>query len=233
MCIIFAADDESSYPTLAELKEGERQNDDGAGMAWLEGGKVHYEKDLTAKYIDRKLQTLTGPTITHFRWASSGFIEPLLCHPFPLDNAINATEGVTGSVLFHNGTIDKSAWLPLMLKTDLAKLPDGNWSDSRALAYACATLKNPNLINLFSDSNRFAVMDKTGIELFGSWCDLRPGLQTSCTLWKLKTKKDGKVTSLINDSPYLPMDDPCQYCLEDYDTCTCVSSYLTGAGVSP
>jgi len=111
--------------------------------------------------------------IIHFRWASVGGIEPLLCHPFPVTaKAALGYEGVCKSVLFHNGTWGN--WESALGVTgDL----DGPMNDSRAAA-ALVHHKGAKLLKRLP--GRWAVMSSKEIELFGDWQPWR-GLLVSNT----------------------------------------------------
>jgi hypothetical protein len=82
--------------------------------------------------------TIPMPYIAHFRIASVGGIRKSLTHPFPIsEDAPLELEGTTkGAVLFHNGTWH--SWSDKIIDTAVHtdfKLPIGEWSDSRALAW--------------------------------------------------------------------------------------------------
>jgi hypothetical protein len=74
-------------------------------VAWREGGRVRWQKNLNTGETLRLLKKLDGEVIIHFRWASVGGIDPRLCHPFPVTpKASTSLSGMAESVLFHNGT---------------------------------------------------------------------------------------------------------------------------------
>lgn len=193
MCIIFASFNNmaSAIPTLDELKQAEALNRHGGGMAWLDGDRVRFERNISADRAYAILASLPVfvPFIIHFRIASQGSIMPSLCHPFSLDAGANndALNGEATAVLAHNGTIDRDHWLPMLLRSDLAILPGGDWSDTRALAYTIAASGNRNVLDLFASFNRFVVLDASGLDLRGSWIKLRDGIYTSCHLHKPTT----------------------------------------------
>lgn len=186
MCIIYATEGKDSRPTLQELKDGYRRNDDGAGLAYIEGSVVKFRKSRTGydlESLKRFIDSVDGPMLIHFRFTSSGVTSDKLAHPYPIttDSAlINAIQGEADQVFMHNGTLDEREWRQTLLGTDLSKLPRGQWNDSKALAYLLAYYNNDAILNLFDDENRFAVLSPdAGIELYGDWVDVRDGLMTS------------------------------------------------------
>lgn len=187
MCIIFASDDLDSRPTLQELKDGSLKNDDGAGYAYIDDGRVAFAKNREGYKLDslhKFINETPGPMLIHFRWTSSGQTLASLSHPFPVTTdgvLLNSTDGHADQVFMHNGTLEERYWLPALLATDLGKLPKGPWSDSRAMAYMLAYYNNPAILDAFDfeDESRFATLDKDGITRYGGWLKQREGLYTS------------------------------------------------------
>lgn len=185
MCIIYATEGKDSRPTLQELKDGQRRNDDGAGMAYIEGGRIKFRKSRRGydlESLHRFISAVDGPMLIHFRFTSSGVTSDRLAHPYPITTdaaLLNSLEGEAEQVFMHNGTLDEREWRQTLLATDLSKLPRGEWNDSKALAYLLAYYNNDAILNLFDDENRFAILSPEGIETFGDWVDVRDGLITS------------------------------------------------------
>jgi len=157
--------------TEKEIEEFWRSNSDGAGIAWFENKKVHYKKgfmkleELKKWYLKRCYDF--GPHAVHFRLKSAGDKVPELTHPFPVEPQFNLSlEGITDSVLFHNGTVsDYRNYLILLSLIKGVKIPK-NVSDSAVIAvlvYYCGE----NILN--EGYNRFALLKNGNIELFGSW----------------------------------------------------------------
>lgn len=149
-------------PSLPLLQACDRANPHGAGIAWRERGRIHWRKGLSVHAVHQFALEHTGELIIHFRWASVGGVDPLLCHPFPVTaGAELAAEGRTAAVLFHNGTWGNwEAALPTI--GDL----DGPLSDSRA---AAALIKATGSKFLRRLPGRWAVMKRSEIELHGEW----------------------------------------------------------------
>ncbi len=140
MCVIFAVS--KTRPTGEQIAQAYAANPRGAGIAWREvvDGKtvVRWKKGMDLKTSQEMTAKAPMPFVIHFRIPSIGPDKPQFNHPFPISaNVELALEGETeGSVLFHNGTW--SGWRDIrnMAHFYAAKLPLGDWSDSRAMAYA-------------------------------------------------------------------------------------------------
>lgn len=159
---------ENDLPKRTTLEEAETWNGDGGGMAWVENGKVHWEKGIKAGRMmdiieERNIQT---PIVIHFRIATVGGNIPELTHPFPIDSAVSlAQRGVTDQVLFHNGHWNE--WRDTCLKTMIrhkVDFPRNLWSDSRAMAWL-ASIYGKGILNLVTNS-KVAVLTPNGIERY-------------------------------------------------------------------
>ena len=173
MCVIFCCEDK--FPDYQQLKDGEKSNPHGAGVAWIEKGKVRYIKGINAKRINKMIRQkrISLPCIIHFRIASVGDIKKELTHPFPINRTANTDlVGNADAVLFHNGTI--SEWKDMVFecfKGRNIKIPGGKWSDSRALAI-CVNERGKGMLAKLDAWNKVAILTKDGILKFGSdWCD--------------------------------------------------------------
>ena len=110
MCVI------AFYPkglpfNSGELKNCFKNNPDGAGVMWQDGGKVHIKKGfMKQKALFKFLKTL--PTnvdrVIHFRIATSGKVSGACCHPFPVANDFKTmmqTEIEVPVAYAHNGVL--------------------------------------------------------------------------------------------------------------------------------
>jgi hypothetical protein len=182
MCIILVA--ETSWPSDEELKNCSDANGHGAGIAWIDHEKkqVVYEKGLRDHddiiKIIRSGRIKYFPAIIHFRIASSGGVSDELTHPFPCTKDVPLTlKGRAPAVLFHNGTW--SGWSDKLLAGLSADpkgfIPDGTWSDTRALAYFVARGGAKMLNFLYENINglkpdKLAVLGGKGeLLLKGAW----------------------------------------------------------------
>lgn len=169
MCVIMAI--ERIFPDLKLLEMAEKENDDGAGIAWIQDGLVHWEKGLKAKDIHKIGKSTPAPWIVHFRLMSSGTMSKNLTHPFPITpKAGTHLKGTANSVLFHNGTLENDEQIMFAaLSRNRNKIPEGEWSDSRVLAYAYYHL-GEGILNFIGWSQKVAVLDKDlGICTYGYW----------------------------------------------------------------
>ena len=94
-----------------ELKNCFKNNPDGAGVMWQDGGKVHIKKGfMKQKPFFKFLKSL--PTyvdrVHHFRIATSGKVSGACCHPFPVANDFKTmmqTEIEVPVAYAHNGVL--------------------------------------------------------------------------------------------------------------------------------
>lgn len=167
MCVIMLA--QTKRPTEGMITRGYNTNDQGAGIAWRQEGKVYWEKGLNLDEMQHLCATLPMPYVAHFRIASCGGQRPSLCHPFPIQRtAPLALKGSTsGYVLFHNG--HWGDWKRSVLETVRAvpnfKIPTGKWSDTRAMAWYAAHVGLGVLEFIDEKTVAFGPSD---IEIFGS-----------------------------------------------------------------
>lgn len=204
MCVIAVAT--KKIISLKTLRECEAYNSHGGGVAWAEGGKVHYMKGVKSGKIHEVLKNVPLPHVVHFRWATVGSVQKEYCHPFVIKKSVpNFTKGSTNeSVLFHNGTIDGIEFYAYLAG---AKAPEG-WSDSK-LAAKLVAIRGPKILSQVSAwsrtdgfPNKFAVMKKTGsVKLYGEYKEKNgvlfsnmrwvSGVRSGITL----TSKSGRVGS--------------------------------------
>lgn len=165
MCIIIVS---ANKPELSVLEAAERQNRDGGGIAWRENGKVRFMKGLTAKQIFEITQTKEPPFISHFRIGTIGPKTNEFTHPFPIGGGLEL-EGETDGVLFHNGHWrDWDDKLFMSLNQYGKHFPEGEWSDSRAMAYL-SKLWGVNWLQLISANQKIAVLTSDSHQFFGEW----------------------------------------------------------------
>jgi len=162
MCLLIVA--ETEFPSEAVLKIGEQQNGDGGGLAWVKDGLVHYKKNVKAAEM-MEFAKLEPPFIFHFRKASSGPKKPELCHPFPISRKSELhLEGTTNiGVLAHNGHFPQYSGLLLNSLSPRTPLPEGDWSDTRAMAYLTA-LYGDSFLNLTDE--KIAILTPTGVTVY-------------------------------------------------------------------
>lgn len=142
MCVIMLAN--RTRPTEHMIDLAFDWNKDGAGIAWREKDRktgepyVYWRKGLNLEEVKDMCAKVPAPFVVHFRVASVGGVRKSLTHPFPVGpDATLALEGrTTGTVLFHNG--HWAPWADKALDAAIStgrKIPVGDWSDSRAMAW--------------------------------------------------------------------------------------------------
>ena len=188
MCVVYAC--ATARPDDRELHRGCLGNPHGAGIAWIEGKRVHWLKGLkdseeVIKFLSERKPAL--PYMIHFRTASVGGQDPALTHPFPILPAIplDLSGSTDKCVLFHNGHI--ASWEDYAFRAGLASqedFPEGVWSDSRALAWLIY-LKGTGILRFVLGSSRSGLLYPDGdpkdpwtyMDLRGSWEDMETDTQ--------------------------------------------------------
>jgi len=178
MCVIIACVNKKGIVTLPILEGAELANGDGGGIAWLDNaGAACWKKGIKATTIWRliKEHKIAPPYVVHFRIATAGAKSRELCHPFPVTE--DATLALSGAgphpLLFHNG--HWTSWRSMVLQAALTKpkLPDGDWSDSRAMAWLA---HHCGLSVLAMVDEKIAALDpiEAAIRFFGTgWSEYR------------------------------------------------------------
>lgn len=180
MCVIICIED-GKYPSLETLNSAEKLNSHGGSIAWLNKDKTKsYLKGITAKKINSIIEKELKPNgimtaIIHFRIASVGEVSKQLCHPFEVTNNVSLNlkgDKLKCSLLFHNGTW--SDYAEALLEyfgtlTEATKVPKGEWSDTRVMAYLAHRLGHKKLNKITSGVNKIALLTSRGIVKYGSW----------------------------------------------------------------
>ena len=116
MCIIAAKPAGVAMPSRDTIRTMWDGNRDGAGLMYLEGGKVTIEKGfMTYKSFAKKLDQLEKrldltrtPVVMHLNITTHGGTKPENCHPFPITDSIGALKKLTSRTdigVAHNGII--------------------------------------------------------------------------------------------------------------------------------
>jgi len=175
-------------PSLRQFEAMEACNQDGAGLAWVEDGRVCYSKGHTAKEIHQMVGELPRPIMVHFRFATAGGKTAALCHPFPLTRQVETSVvGYAGSVMMHNGHWGEWESYKSIVSDDENPLPEGPWSDTRLAAYAMVNY--PKDLDTIASivGGKLAIMNAKGkIRQWGRWDTLKdlPGVSFSNTYWQ-------------------------------------------------
>ena len=195
MCVIAIV--RKDRPTKQQVELMHKTNSHGGGVAWEEDGAIRWEKGLDLEGMIKKCEELPTPFIAHFRIPTSGTSkEPGVCHPFPVDEGVSTSlEGSSkNGVLFHNGhwNMWKSRVEAIAVGRGV-RIPDGQWSDTRGLAFMAHYLGN---FSLDMSGEKIAVMRPGGkIEIFGesegwSKVDGIKGMVVSNLLWRRASSPD-------------------------------------------
>lgn len=186
MCVIAICPEGTSL-NKEEFKKCFNSNDDGAGFAWSNGEKVMFHKGLMtadkAWKAYRKIYKFNH--VAHFRLVSAGKECKELCHPFVIskDSPISLY-GEADAVLFHNGTV--YGWQSFITTMALIdnKYPEGEMSDSRAMAMIYARLGD-NIIK--NDTGKYVILDKDKVTTYGAFTE-HEGRQFSNMLWNMSAR---------------------------------------------
>ena len=167
MCVILVCA-KNVRPSRDVLYACHAANPHGAGVAWREGGRVRWGKNLGPGKLSVLLPKLEGEIIVHFRWASVGGVDGRLCHPFPITPKANVSlSGNAESVLFHNGTWGGYADALMRLEQHRDEpLPTRPMSDTRAAALIVHTT-GPNTLHKLP--GRWVWMNAERTQLYGQW----------------------------------------------------------------
>lgn len=196
MCVILVGD-AKARPSRSTLQRCAARNGDGIGFAWLDADRqVHWVKGFHK--VTRALELIDAAPdgwALHFRYATEGVVGTSLCHPFEISReaSIELSGSGTAPVMFHNGTWRK--WRDhaqeLTLGADVT-IPDGPFSDSRAIAWISAH-KGWRFLRLLP--GRFVVVSrKAGIKIFpddfAGWSRGDDGVWYSNLDWKSKPARN-------------------------------------------
>lgn len=195
MCVIFCTDDENPVrPTPEMVEQAFDHNGAGAGIAWrrggtldekgqMHGGEICWSKGLELPAIQTLVKNAPLPFVCHFRIPTVGGKRPDLCHPFPIHKSVPLyLEGTTpGYVLFHNG--HWSSWKDMIVRAAIsgnAPIPEGEWSDSRALAWI-ADICGLRVLEFVDE--KVVAISPTDVEIFGNGWSKHQGVWVSNQLF--------------------------------------------------
>jgi hypothetical protein len=175
MCVILIADKKKLSKEMIEAAMD--ANPDGNGVAWVERGKVRWEKGLVRREALALIKTLKPPYVFHARIATVGGKSAALTHPFaigPRADQIRLSGTNKTGVIFHNGTW--TDWEDYYETT-----PDGAWSDSRAMA-DLVNVHGPEALEVVDAMQRIVMLTPKGMDVRGpGWSEVAPGVRASNT----------------------------------------------------
>ena len=173
MCIIAIKPEGKRMFSKKAIQTMFANNPDGAGFMYYdeEAHAVRYEKGfMTSKELMTRLRCfeLTDTTVVlHFRIGTSGYLNRLNCHPFPVRQK-NSESGLTDLAVAHNGVLkeyepsatSKINDTQVFINTVLKKLRKGFEKDSDACM----------LIGELIGSNKLAFLNNDGeLHLIGDF----------------------------------------------------------------
>ena len=141
-------------------------NPDGAGMAWVEKGRVKVFKELKSveTFIERYKDvrsTYKGLMLLHFRIATRGLKDVNNCHPFKVNNNL---------AFIHNGTVSgvktsKTESDTVMLNKEIfQQLPDNFYKNEELVSFIEKFIGQSKVVLLDSDQN-YKILNESS----GSW----------------------------------------------------------------
>lgn len=120
MCIAILKPMGAELPKKENLEQSFKRNKDGAGITWLENGKLYIKKGFMTwvdfekfydEFVTEKGSWLKDTTIGyHFRISTHGGVSKENCHPFPVSEVMADLKEIEfvkeeGRVVIHNGII--------------------------------------------------------------------------------------------------------------------------------
>ena len=198
MCVIVYKSKNAKLPESV-IRDCFTANDDGAGFTVINSEGVFTRKGFMT--VEELLTALSEfktecECILHFRISTSGVVNPINCHPYPISNKSEVythlnLDGL--DVIYHNGIIVSklTSW-----SNDIDL-----YSDTMLLARDILAKSNKtgrgNILTLISNTstNKFITVSKRGeVTLYGNFTE-RDGIFYSNMYWSFKT-----VTTATNNA---------------------------------
>jgi hypothetical protein len=170
MCLIIDKPEGTSVPELW-LSNAVKNNDDGWGVMWAEGGKVRVEKGFRERGLKKWVNRLTERhALIHCRLATSGKKSVENCHPYSAGN---------GVWMMHNGIIsipssnedwsDTKHFVEYCVKPMLAKYP-GMYGTPLFEGLLEYFVGRGNKLAFMNGEGEVQIVNKTqGVEKEGMW----------------------------------------------------------------
>lgn len=190
MCVIAVVEKDGKRPSKEHIDAFWEKNPEGAGIAWLDGKKVIFQKGLTLGEIQDLVKTAPKPFAAHFRISTCGGIYKRLTHPFIVseESPLTLKGSSSDPVLFHNGIWPNWERRAVDICTYTGwKLPEGPWSDSRLMAWFASHVGLGIIDLIAEDKQRIVTLNpSTGlIHMSGDWKELESdGFWVSNELWQ-------------------------------------------------
>ena len=177
MCQIFYCP--RDVPDEEILKEANVCNPHGIGFAWVEDGRVQWDKGWGDSQVETAMEMFLSkpfPKAVHFRYATHGGYSLDMTHPFNVTKlSAPALTGKSNSVVFHNGVwtdYDGILLKGIVGGTIPRKVMNTPMSDSRAIAVLAGNF-GEGFLDLLDFSGEKVLLlngDKRAI-MYGTWYD--------------------------------------------------------------
>jgi hypothetical protein len=184
MCVILICPP-NVRPSRSILEGCATANPHGAGVAWREGGAVHWLKTDDVAEVERLARRQAGEIVIHFRIASVGRPVPELRHPFPITRRAGLSDrGSAGAVLFQNGTWSGWSEALKIAAAEGVRVPEGEMSDARAAALLLHGAGRDGRERFFAKAglSRWVWFGARETEVYGDWRE-RGGIRYSNFHW--------------------------------------------------
>lgn len=190
MCIILTCK-ENVRPSHELLETCFHNNPDGAGIMWIENGRVQTSKGYADEgALESVISSIPkdSPLVIHMRIATSGGVSAAVCHPFPVSNNLDflhAEDTECDAAVAHNGIITGMHTNEKMGISDTVTFVGdylaGMWRRDNRVTKDMRR----RIINL-APGNRFAIMTKSGdvYRIGEGWESVSPGIEASNSSWR-------------------------------------------------
>lgn len=197
MCQIFWCPREA--PSRELLLEANKCNPHGIGFAWVEGGRVSWDKGYEEKRVNEAIDSFLEkpfPKAIHFRLATHGGRGMEMTHPFTITRLSRPElRGRTSAVLFHNGVwthYDDMILQGVLAGTIPKQALQYPVSDSRGMALLCGNF-GENVLDLMDmKGEKVLILRGDGSSLrWGTWHSYTDGMDSKdYEEWWMRDDKD-------------------------------------------
>jgi len=188
MCIILTCE-KNVRPTHDLVESCFLGNPDGAGIMWVEDGRVQISKGfMSAPQLIQAIEStpIDSQLVIHMRIATSGGINVGTCHPFPVCrdlDVLHAPDVECDVAVAHNGVIKNMPTNDELGVSDTVTFV----SEYMTELYKGKVTKNvKRRMREIAPGNRFAVMTKDGsvYRVGDGWETVTEGIQASNSTWR-------------------------------------------------
>lgn len=195
MCIILTCD-RNVRPDHDLIETCFWNNPDGAGIMWVEDGRVQTSKGfMDERSLERAIDAVPtdSPLVIHMRIATSGGIDVGTCHPFPVCRdleTLHAANVECRAAVAHNGVIlgeptDDKLGVSDTVHFVSHAIADMWRKDNRVTRKMRRKLTNK------APHNRFAILTEDGrvYRVGDGWESVSKGIQASNDSWRYSKSK--------------------------------------------